>query len=133
MVEEILVKDVLTKEMIEGGKELVKHLDKAKVRITSAFWFFMSESNTWKLIITSPDVKKTGPRKLYEKIVDLLPNISTQHRLALAHIQVVQNNDPLVSSLRSGIKTGKTISGISVSGSTYLTQHIGDAFIYRST
>jgi len=133
MVEEILVKDVLTKEMIEGGKELVQHLDKAKIKVTSAFWLFISESNTWKLLIASAEVKRTGPRKLYEKIVYILSEIPTQHRLALSHIQVVQNNDPLVSSLRSGIKTGKSISGVSVSGSTFVSHYIDDAFIYRST
>jgi len=133
MVEEILVKDVLTKEMIEGGKELVRHLDRAKINVTSAFWLFVSESNTWKLLIASPEVNRTGPRKLYGKIVDILSVIPTQHRLALSHIQVVQNNDPLVSSLRSGIKTGKSISGVSVSGSTFVSQYIDDAFIYRST
>ncbi len=133
MVEELLVKDVLTKEMVEGGRELVQHLDRAKIKVTSALWFFISESNTWKLLIASPEVNRTGPRKLYEKIVDVLSEIPAQRRLTLSHIQVVQNNDPIVSSLRSGIKTGKNLSGVGVYGSTYVSQYIDAAFIYRST
>jgi hypothetical protein len=58
MAEELLVRNNLTKEMIEAGKALIDNLDKAGLKVNTAMWLLYPESDTWKLIIVSPEVKK---------------------------------------------------------------------------
>ena len=133
MAEEVLVKETLTQEMIDAGAELIRCLDKARLLVTTSFWWYIPESNIWRLLIASPEVKTDGPKKVYGKIQVVLSKVSPDKRIALKDISVVQNDDPLVSSLRKGIKTDHGISGVSVAASAINGRFIDDAFIYRST
>ena len=40
MAEEILVKEVLSSEKREAGRELLRRLDAAKLEVTAAYWIF---------------------------------------------------------------------------------------------
>jgi len=132
MVEEILVKGTLTDEMIKAGDELLDRLDSIDLEVTTSFWWYIPESNTWRLLIASPKVKTIGPKKIYRKIENVLSKMPAK-RLALRDIGVVQNDDPLIFSLRRGIKVSTGMSGVSVTATGIDDRFIDDAFIYRST
>ena len=133
MAEKVLVQGTLTNEMIKSGAELIRRLDEAKLTVTTSFWWYLPESDIWRLLIASPEVKRDGPKKVYKKIEVILSKIPVEKRLALKDIGVVQSDDPLVATLRTGIKTSQSISGVSVTASAINGRFIDDAFIYRST
>ncbi len=76
MAEETMVKETLTKEMIEAGADLTHRLDEAHLRVSASLWLYTPDSNLWRLIIASPAVRKDGPKKVYQKIQSVLPKIS---------------------------------------------------------
>ncbi|MCH8206109.1 MAG: HEPN domain-containing protein [Chloroflexi bacterium] len=134
MAEEAVVKELLTDEMIDAGAELTRRLDSTALPVSSCLWLFMSESNLWRLVIASPEVTTSGPKKTYRKIRSVLSEMpGALSQLTLSDIGVVEENDRLISLLRSAIKTGNGISGIRFSRNTINGQFIDDAYIYRLT
>ncbi len=101
MAETVLVKEVLTGEMVQAGRELVELLDKASVPVTAALWFYDAERNRWDLIIASSKVRTEGPRRLYRKILALLKNAPPgSEPLSFEDVQVVEPREaPKVSVL----------------------------------
>lgn len=47
MVETTLVKEILTKEMIDVGKDLAQQLTKTWLNVSAVFWLYIPESNIW--------------------------------------------------------------------------------------
>ncbi len=134
MAEEVVVKEVLTKEMIEAGAELTRLLDQTSLVVSASLWLYIPESNIWRLIIVSPEVETSGPRKVYQKIQPVLSQILEEKpSIGLKDISVVENNNPLIALLRMAIRTGDGISGIRFSRNTINGQFIEDAYIYRMT
>jgi hypothetical protein len=132
MAEEMVVKEILTKEMIESGAELTRLLDRAQLTVSASLWLYIPESNIWRLTIASPEVKTCGPKKVYQKIQSVLSQIpEEQPSVGLKDISVVENDNVLISLLRIAIRTGDGISGIRFSKNTINGQFIEDAYIYR--
>jgi len=132
MAEEAVVKEALTEKMIRAGEELICLLDQAQLEVDASLWFYMPESNTWRLMIASPEVAKYGPKKVYEKIRSVLSQRSEeQPSLALRDISVVEDTNPLISLLRSAVRTDPGISGIRFSRNAISGHFIDDAYIYR--
>jgi hypothetical protein len=133
MAEEVVVRQMLTNEMIERGAELTRQLDCAPIEVIASFWLYISESEKWRLIIASPQVTKNGPKKVYRKIQDVLAKIPEESpRISLMDISVVQDDYPLISLLRRAIKPEGT-SGVRFSRNVINGQLIEDAYIYRMT
>ncbi|MBI3325977.1 MAG: hypothetical protein HYZ81_04640 [Nitrospinae bacterium] len=130
MAEEALVmtKETLTKEMIQAGAELTRRLDAAGLVVSASFWLYIPEANLWRLLIVSPEVSTAGPKKVYQKIQSVLPQIP---EIALQDISVVEQTNPLVSLLRTAVRTGEGISGIRFSKNTINGHFIEDVYIYR--
>ena len=134
MAEEVVVKEVLTKEMIEAGAELTRLLDQTPLVVSASLWLYIPESNIWRLIIVSPEVETFGPRKVYQKIQPVLSQILEEKpSIGLKDISVVENGNPLIALLRMAIRTGDDISGIRFSKNTISGHFIEDAYIYRMT
>jgi len=132
MAEEVVVKEILTKEMIESGAELTRLLDQAQLMVSASLWLYIPESNIWRLTIASPEVRTCGPKKVYQKIQSILSQIpEEQPSVGLKDISVVENDNALISLLRIAIRTGDGISGIRFSKNTINGQFIEDAYIYR--
>jgi hypothetical protein len=132
MAEEVVVKEILTKEMIESGAELTRLLDRAQLTVSASLWLYIPESNIWRLTIASPEVRTCGPKKVYQKIQSVLSQIpEEQPSVGLKDISVVENDNALISLLRIAIRTGDGISGIRFSKNTINGQFIEDAYIYR--
>lgn len=134
MVTEVLVKESLSTELIEAGAELTKQLDAALLKITASFWFYTTESNVWRLIIASPEVKAQGLRSTYKKVQTILQKIPREQvSLTLSDISLRDPSDPLILLLRSIIHTGSAIGGIRFKGNVINGTLIEDAYIYRLT
>jgi len=134
MVTEILVKESLSSEMISAGKRLTVLLDKNNFNVSASLWFYMSDVNTWRFIIASPEVSSKGIKIAYERVQRIISSISTNKPLiTLKDISLLEPSDSLISSLRIAVRTGNSISGIRFSQNVINGILIEDAYIYRLT
>ena len=124
-----MVTQTLTKEMIDDGDALLRALDAGDVGVTAAFWFYLEESDTWTLIIGSPEVQSAGPKRLYERIQKVLGSGSG---LGLRNVSVLPADDPIIELLKTAIKTAPNdVSGIRFSRNTINGTFVEDAYVYR--
>ena len=101
VIEKVIAKKPLTKEMIDAGANVLCHLNKANFDVQAALWIYRLESNSWRLVFALPEVEKDGPLKSYTKIRRVLSQIpDNQPRLTLSDIKVSKTNDGLITALR---------------------------------
>jgi hypothetical protein len=124
-------KKVLVSIDIEAGKKLLEILDKTNMEITSAFWFYLSEIEEWRLILATKLVEKEGPRKAYTNLLENIGNYVKDIDIPLEAITLISPNDPLNLLLREAIQTGHGISGIRFSGNVINGILIKDSYLYR--
>jgi hypothetical protein len=133
MAENLLVTDALSPQMIEAGVKLIERLDTMGAQVKSAFWFYLSEFRTWKLIIASESVNTDGPKNFYEKIVGANNSAAeNESTVSLNDIGVTSTDHKLVQVLAMMISTGAGIGGIRFSRNNINGIYIEDAYIYRS-
>ena len=122
--------NLLTDNMIRVGRELIEYLDDKNLSINSAFWFYSSESNNWKLLLSSPKVRQNGPRYLYKLIQRALLTFPERH-LSLSDISVLDDRNHMINNLKGAIHTGKGFSDIRFTHNFVNGVLIEDAYIYR--
>lgn len=131
MDNEILVSSDLNQEMIDAGKSLIEHLDRKNALINSAMWFYISEDEGWKLLLTSKLIIQRGPKYLYT-LIDTINN-EVDKKIPLKFILLSSPDNPLIQTLCKAISTGDGISGIRFSKNYINGQMIEDSYIYRMT
>ena len=114
---------------MKAGEALLKKLDKSGFDVKAAFWFYMQDSEEWRLIIASTIVEKVGSKKASEKIQ--LQELNGRYELSLRNISLVSPSDNLIKLLKSAIKTGKKIAHIRFTRNVINNVFIEDAYIYR--
>ncbi len=125
-----MVKEALTNEMILDGADLTGHLDSLKLTVHASLWFYLSELNSWRLLIVSPEVKKSGPKAVYKKVQKALKNMGDTS-ISLSDIEVLETTHSIISILSIMINTNMDISGIRFSKNTINGHFIEDAYVYR--
>lgn len=136
MDQEVVVKDPLTTEMIDAGASLVLTLDAQGWPATAAFWFFLPQSNRWRLVIASPEVSRKGPKEAYGHIRRAIAQMpSGSPGLAFGDVAVVDPSDDPVTVLRAllGTTSAQGISGMRVMRNAINGRYIEDAYVYRLT
>jgi hypothetical protein len=134
VVTEMVVKESLSEQMISAGSELTRRLDAARLIVSGALWFYETESNSWRLIIVSPEVRTRGLKRVYKQVQSAMAAIpQDQPKIPLKNISVVDSNDPFISLMKIAIRTGDGISGIRFSRNMINGVLIEDAYIYRLT
>jgi len=134
MVTEMVVKESLSEQLISAGSELIRRLDEAGLTVSGALWFYDPESNYWRLIIVSPEVRNRGLKAVYKEVQSVVKTVpGDQSIISLKDISVVDSSDPLISLLKVAIKTDNGISRIRFSRNMINGTLIEDAYIYRLT
>ncbi|MGE0799985.1 MAG: hypothetical protein AB7G13_29985 [Lautropia sp.] len=134
MATELLVGDRLTEDMIAAGGHVVQALDRLNVIVKGAFWFLLPDQKVWRLIISSPEVRISGPKAVYRKVTAALKRIPLGSRgVDIKDITVVSDRDPLVQLIGSLIRTGAGIAGIRMSKNVINGRLIDDMYVYRMT
>jgi hypothetical protein len=124
----------LRAEMIDAGRRLLELLDRHKFRPRAAFWFYFPESDRWRFVVASPEVRVRGPQAAYRKVQALARKVpGAADIFAAGDVTVVKDNDPLIVLLRNAIATGPGISGIRFTNNAVNGTFIDDAYIYRLT
>lgn len=133
MAKDILVTESLSDSMMRAGAKLIERLDALEADVKSAFWFYFSEEQVWKLIIASPSVDSEGPRDYYKKIVAANESAEPEEEVvSLNDIGVTNTNAQIVQLLGIAVGTGDGIAGIRFSRNTVNGTFIEDSYIYRS-
>lgn len=128
------VKESLSNELISAGAELTRRLDEARFIVSASLWFYVSDSNVWRFIIASPEVRIHGLKKAYKQVQSVVSKITDERqKISLKDITVVDSKDPLISLLKAAVKTGDEISNIRFSRNVVDGVLIDDAYIYRLT
>jgi hypothetical protein len=124
-------KPTLVDADMKAGEALLNKLDEIEFDVKAALWFYMQDSEEWRLIIASPIVDKDGPKKAYEKVQSQLQELNGRYKLSLRNIALVSPSDNLIKVLKSAIRTGKKISHIRFTRNVINSVFIEDAYIYR--
>ena len=132
MDKELVVREVLSEQMIGAGVKLIERLDQSESNVQAALWLFLPEEKIWKLMIISPLVKTDGPRSFYKHILDANKKADeSESIISLNDVGVADTSITLISLLRIAISTGGGIGGIRFSKDTINGVFIEDAYIYR--
>ena len=132
MGKELVVREVLSEQMIDAGAKLVERLDQSQSNVQAALWLFLPEENTWEMIVISPLVKTDGPRSFYKRILEANKKVDeSKSIISLNDIKVADTSNPLINVLRIAISTGSGITGIRFSKNTLNGTFIEDSYIYR--
>lgn len=133
MAEEILVKDALSDEQIEAGRRLVIALDDTELKPQSAFWFYLADQNSWRLILSSALVRERGPKEAYRIIQSALEAVSPGDSvLSLREIGVAVPENRLVRLMTAAVTTpADALIGARFSKNVINGEYIEDAYIYR--
>jgi hypothetical protein len=123
-------KTVLVGYSIEGGKSLLKELDQSDLEVTSAFWYYVSESEQYRLVIVTPFFDRHGPKKTYEKVQKVLRS-DKNFDLTLSDIHLMGPGDPLNKGLRALLSSEFELSGVRITQSVVGGTYIEDAYLYR--
>jgi hypothetical protein len=132
MGKELVVREVLSEQMIDAGVKLVERLDQSQSNVQAALWLFLPEEKTWEMIVISPLVKTDGPRSFYKRILEANKKAEeSESIISLNDIKVADTSNPLITVLRIAISTGSGITGIRFSKNTINGTFIEDSYIYR--
>ncbi len=122
---------VLVEKEIEEGKRLIEALDKANFQVEAAMWFYLTDSDQWRLFIASPFAEKNGPKNAYSFIQSVMSKLSEPLGITLKDISVLSPKHHLISLLRVALRTGPGISGVRFTRNVINNTLIEDAYIYR--
>jgi hypothetical protein len=118
--------------MISAGEELTRRLDKARLIVSASLWLYNADTNSWRLIIGSPEVRTLGPKRAYKQVQSVISKMPLDRpRIPLKDITVIDSNDPLLNLLRIAIKTGDGVSNVRLTRNVINGTLIEDAYIYR--
>lgn len=131
MAEEILVKEQLTDSMVRAGEELLKRLKSTDLEIVAAFWLYTSETNSWQLMLVSPQVDSQGPRRAYAQVRGLLHDAAQKPiGLDLSDITVLGSNENLARAVAGANRLWGDLSGKRLRNTGMDGIYVDDIYVY---
>ena len=129
-----MVKRELTADMIEAGVRMLELLDRHRFRVRAALWLYFPESERWRFVVASPEVRTHGRRRAYLKIGTLAGKVPGGDEIfGPGAVTALEDNDRLVVSLRRSNSAGPGLRGCRLTGAAVNGTLIEDAYIYRVT
>ena len=130
MAEEILVKEPLSREMIESGAELLRRLNDVGLVVEAAFWLYYSESNKWKLQLVSLSVDTEGQKGAYGKIWDVLyGRPDGVSGIESTDTVVLSPTEPLVMAI-AGANAIHDLTSRRMSRANFAGTYVEDMYVY---
>jgi len=127
-----MVKEQLTSEMIQLGKDVLHRLDDTALDVRSALWFYLEDSEKWRLFLATPQVRVEGPKKVYQQVKRVLSQIESESTgIDLKDISVVEDNHSIIKIISGAIGQVPGVSEVRFSRNTIHGHYIEDALIYR--
>lgn len=126
-----MVTETLHDDLIDSGEELLKQIDAANVRVDAALWLYFPDIDSWKLMLSMPEIIKKGPKATYREVQKAFSKMKGERPISLDDVSIAKKDAPILKLLRIVIKTGAGISNIRFSRNTINGVIIEDAYIYR--
>lgn len=120
----------LTEQRISAGRRILNALDDARVRVTDCLWLYTSDRDDWRLIVSSPELRKMGPLKAYKQIQDAIADAGDVDSVRM-DITVGNGAEATLASLRKLVKTGNGVGEVRLTNNVVDGRLIEDVLIYR--
>jgi hypothetical protein len=90
----------LVSQEIEEGQRLIDALNEAKLSIDSALWIYSSESETWRLMLTSPTCDIAGSLQAYKEILPIYHQVKPDLKIDWTALVAVSPKNEFIEGLR---------------------------------
>jgi hypothetical protein len=91
----------LVDQYIDDGRRLVDALEQSSFPLNAALWYYLPESDQWRLLLVSTLVDDIGPRATYSRIQQIIHDreLMFASHLGLDDITVAGPDDDIVKAL----------------------------------
>ncbi|NQS96991.1 MAG: hypothetical protein HQ591_00905 [candidate division Zixibacteria bacterium] len=126
-----MVKTLLVEQDISDGESLIKAIEETGFQIKAALWYYFPESETWRLIIASPEYDRKGSKEVYSIIHSILLEVQPPIGLDITDISVVSPNKDIIKVLTDIFGGGKDVWRMRLGHQVIGNIYIDDAILYR--
>lgn len=108
MAEEILVRESLSNNKLDLGRELLNELKKTNLKINVALWLYELDSQEWRLILSIQDYNTLDIKKIYQEIDQILRNMkSNNSEINIWNITITNEKHPFIFPIFELLKKSK--------------------------
>lgn len=115
---------------IERGREVLKALDAAKVKVAVALWAYLPEYEDWRLVVAGRRFDSPDLRDAYRRLNDSLATSGLTPNKAPS-ILILSTNDLFIRALRQVFGKAKSVEGMRLGGQMIGDRFLEDAYVYR--
>jgi hypothetical protein len=115
---------------IARSSELLDALDRAKIKVSVAFWAFLSEYEDWRLVVSSRRLDLPDPRDAYGLLHETLAPAGFAPRNT-PPLMILPTKDPFIRELRRIFGKTNSTEGMRLGGQLIGGRFVQDAYVYR--
>jgi len=94
-------KATLVDKDVRIGRDVIGLLAAANLAVDDAFWAYVPQAEEWRLVLSSPNVKKLGVRNSYLKMSNALHKSPLLNEIPLRRISLFAPDDNVIERLRA--------------------------------
>jgi hypothetical protein len=113
---------------VNAGLKILDALDAAQIKVAVALWMSSTDSDDWRLVLSSPSLDQTHLLMAYQRVAGALHGRDASMR---PPILILPTRDPLIRELRKIFGKAKDVTGMRLGGQTIGNRFISDAYVYR--
>lgn len=135
MVQGILVKEALSKDLVNAGAKLISLLEKKGLEIKVALWLFDIESEFWKLILYPKRYDSNDTFEMYKLALGCLEELNADNEeiILLKDVVITSKRNQYIASILKFIKGSKVKLGNNRLNKTYIEgTYFEDGFLYKA-
>jgi len=91
----------LVAEDIRSGASLIDALLASNFKVSAAFWIHEANTDNWRLVIASPEVRELGKERSYRRVQAVLQKGDVAASIDLSRVMLLSDADPEVAYIRS--------------------------------
>lgn len=117
---------------IEEGQRLIEALNEVGLSTDSALWIYSSDSETWRLMLTSPTCDREGSLQAYKEILSVFHKVEPELKIDWTALVAISPNHELIEGLRQLQLLWKiNLSGKRLINNMVNMTLIEDSYIYQ--
>ena len=125
-----MVKTALVSTDIDRGLDVVKALERAKIKVNAALWAVLPEYEDWRLVVASRDFDKLDFMGAIGLLHEALGAAGfTPHNKPTT--MILNMSDPTIKDLRRWYAKMKDVEGMRPGGQMIGNRFVEDAYVYR--
>jgi hypothetical protein len=124
-----MAKEALVDADVRAAAELVKLLDQNNLNVSGALWFYQSEAERWRLLISFLE-KRRDVTTYYLEVAKLINKSGRKDIIDLGLVDFVDSDRSVIGPLSRAIRV-EGLSNVRFSHNRINNVFIEDALIYR--